>query len=166
MLLRANTCNGVHPPMLFVSQEEDSLEVRKVGAFQVTALMGLQLGNQFVERLEIVRIPVPVDDEYVFAFGLTQEISQFRDLIEGVYRNENGPDLGRGELEHHPVGNIGGPYGNLLPLLDSQSHETLGKTVHEISKFPVGEAKIAVRVNHGVVVRVGCDGPIEDLTQG
>jgi len=49
--------------------------------------------------------------------------------------------------------------------LDSQSHETLGKTVHEISKFPVGEAKIAVRVDHGVVVRVGGDGPVQDLTE-
>lgn len=152
--------------MLFRAQKTDPLQVRQLGAAQVAAPLGAQLGHDLVECGDIVMVAQVVDEEDVFAFGLAQQVAQLVFAVIGVHREQNGPDLGRGELQGHPVGHVGGPDRHFFALLHAQRHEPLGELVHHVGEFPPGQAVVAVGVDNGLPVGKAGHGMIENLPQG
>ena len=106
-----------------------------------------------------------VDEEDVLAFGLLQQIAQLVLPIVGVHGQQDGADLGGGELQRHPVRHVGGPDGDLFPFPHAQRHQALGEVVHHFGKFPPGLAVVAVGIDHGVPVREARHGLVQDLAQ-
>ena len=107
-----------------------------------------------------------VDEKDVLAFRLLQQIAQLMFAIIGVYREQHGPDLGRGELQGHPVGHIGGPDRHLFAFPHAQGHEAPGELVHHIRELTPGLAVVAVGVDKGLPVGKTGHGIVKNLPQG
>jgi hypothetical protein len=116
--------------------------------------------------LKVVDVLVAVDQKQVLGFRLREHVGKLADAVAGVDGEQHGPDLGRGELQRHPVGHVGRPNGDLLAFLDAHRHQAAGEAVYEITELPVGQAEIPVDVDHGFGVRECGHGSIQDLSEG
>ncbi len=157
--------DGIHPAVLFQAQEKDPLQVRKTGARQAPPFLGPQLGDELIYGLQVIDVLVAVDEKQVFRLRLFQNIGQLVDPVVGVDGEQDGADLGGGELQRHPIGDVGRPHGHLFALLDTHRHQAAGQAIHEIAELPVGQTEIPVDIDHRLVVRVGGDGPVQNLPQ-
>jgi hypothetical protein len=110
---------AVHAPVLLLPQKTDPLQaVGTALALQPSPLLGLQLRDQVIYGLDVIGVLISVDDKQGFGVGLLEQVGQFGGFVIGVDGEQNGADLGRGKLQGHPVGNVGGPYRHLLAFLD------------------------------------------------
>ena len=157
--------DGVHPAVLFQTQEKDPLQVRESAARQAPPLLGPQLGHELVDGLQVIDVLVAVDEKQVLRLRLLQHVGQLVDPVVGVDREQDGADLGGGELQGDPVGDVGRPDGHLFAFLNAHGHQAAGQAINEIAELPVGQAEIAIDIDHRLVVRVGVDGPVQDLSQ-
>ena len=154
---RENFGQGVHAAVLFRAEEEHAPQVGQFLDLEHAALLAAQLGEHLVGGRHEVMVAHAFDDEQVFALGLLEQIAQFGIAVVGVHRDEDGPDPGRGEHQGQPVGDVGGPHGDLFALLHADGHEPLRHLVHARRKLGPCLPQIAVRMDHGVVVgKAGC----------
>ena len=141
---------GIHAPVLVRTKEKHALQVRQPLDFEHPAPLAAQFGEHLIRGSNKIVVAHAVDDEEVLAFRLLQQVTQFRFAVIGVYRDQNGPDAGRGEHEGHPMRHVGRPYGNLLALLYADGHQASGHIVHTRRKLGPRLPQLAVRVDHGV----------------
>ena len=141
---------GVHAPVPVRAKEKHALQVREILDLKHPAPLPAQFWEHLICGSDEIVVANAVDDEKVFAFRLLQQVTQFRFAVIGVYRDQNGPDAGRGEHEGHPMRHVGRPYGNLLALPHADGHQASGHIVHTRRKLRPRLPQLAVRVDHGV----------------
>ena len=112
-----NLGHGIHAAMLLRAQETDAPQMRQAREAEPVAALVAQLGGQSVERVDVIMVAQAVHDEDVLALRLVEQVFELVFAIVGVDRDQDGPDLGRGELQGHPVGHVAGPDGHLFPFL-------------------------------------------------
>ncbi len=153
--------HGVHAAVFFLAQKEDPLQIRESLGMQPAPLVAAQLWRQIVQGLAIIGVAKAVDEEDVLCLGVLQQIAQLLALVVGVHGEQHGADARGGELQSHPVGHVGGPDGHFFAFLHAQGHQPLGQVVHQLAELFVGEPKIPVHVDNGVVVREPGDGLVQ-----
>ena len=86
--------------------------------------------TDLVQDLEIlVGLPYPADQDKGGGIGLLQKIFKFVAAVIGVDRDQNRSHPGTSVLGVHPLGQIIGPDGDLVALLDAKGHQSFGDGV-------------------------------------
>ena len=151
--------------MLLGSEEHHPLEMGVLLAVEVVPGLCLEFGDQFVNGLHVVDVPDAVDEVQVLHIGLPEDVVELRGLVVGVDGEQDGTDLGGGEHECDPIGDVGGPYGDLFTFLDAHGHHSLGHTVDLDTPLPPREAEVPVDVHDGVVVGVVPDALVQEVPE-
>ena len=157
---------GKHSRMRNVLQAHDTAKMRKLFAVQLALVLILQVGNDPIQRRDVIIIEKAVDAEKIFAFRLPDEIFKLAVAIVGVHRKQRGSYAGGGKHERHPVGHVGGPQGNFFSGLHAQSHQAASQPVHSVGKLAPGLPVIVSHVNKGLTIGKTPRGFVQHLAEG
>ena len=80
--------------------------------------------------------------------------------------DEDGADLGGGELGNHPLGIVGRPDSHVVALADAQGHESPGHPVAFLPELAPSVAHVPVDVDEGVSVAESPRLPVEEFAHG
>ena len=155
----------VHAAVLLAAEEHHALQVRVLRALDRAARLLAQLGHERVDHVHVRAVAVAGDDEEVLGVGLREREVHLVLFVVRVERQEDRADLGGREHEHHPVGHVRGPEGDLLAALHAEGHEAAREAVHLLAELVPGEAEVAVGVDDGVVLAAARDRLVEELPE-
>ena len=95
---------------------------------------------------------------------LVEDIFQFMRLVIGIDRDQDGSDHPETELQVQPLWNIGGPDRNMITLLDTDRHETLGNLRTGVEKFTVRLPYAKLRTDKRITFRKRGRAPPQKFT--
>ena len=125
-----------------------------------------EFGHHFVEHFHIVGVAEAADEDDGVRFRLLQQIGEFVGAVGRIDVDHDRADFGGGELCEHPLGIVGGPDANVLPLLDTQGHQPPGDALHFIAKLRVGVPLARLHVDQGVPVGEAGRLPVQHVADG
>jgi hypothetical protein len=88
------------------------------------------------------------------------------DTVRQVDVDENRADLRDSELGHHPLGVVGRPDADTIPLVDPQTNESARQLVGAIAQLRVRPADPLVAGDHRFVAGGGLGNGIEEVANG
>ncbi|MHB9291731.1 hypothetical protein Holit_00814 [Hollandina sp. SP2] len=88
------------------------------------------------------------------------------ELVACIYRYQNHARPGRGKEDRVPVRHIGSPDADMVPFFKTYGQKALGKLIHPLVKFAVGEPEVPVSVNKKVPVGLGSGLFPQEVPQG
>ena len=113
--------------------------MRESGGVQLAGSGFKQFGDELVHHSDVVGGPEASDEDQGGELGLLQKVGQFVGAVGGVDVDQDGADLGGGELGEYPLGVVGGPDAHVLSLSDPDGHEAAGDAFHLGVELAVGE---------------------------
>ena len=88
----------VHAPVLLRSEEQHPLQVREPVRMQLVPGLCLQFRDELVHDVDVIGVPVAIDDEDVLAIGLFENVLDLGRFVIDVDGEQDRPDLRGGEL--------------------------------------------------------------------
>ena len=97
---------------------------------------------------------------------LAEQVFRLVDLVGGVHRHQDRADLGGGPEGDEPGGHVGGPDGDLVPLLHPQGDQGPGELVHVVPELGIGASIVQGGELEGVLIREFLHHPVQHLGEG
>ena len=104
------------------------------------------------EHVQIVGLAEPRGQDQGRDPGLAQGIGQLGGPVGRVDVDQDGPDLGRGVLQDHPLGVVRRPDPDPLATLDPQPQQTPGHHLHRPMELGIGQAHPLMHAHQGIVI--------------
>jgi len=162
---RKQLVDRVHAAMLLRTEEKDALQARIACGHELPPRLLLKLGNQLIERLDVVGIAKPVDQKEVFGVRLLEREIDLRRLVVRVERQQNGADLRGRKHQRDPMRDIGGPQRDLLAATNTERHQAARQPVNLFAKLVPGQAEVAVRIDQSILRAAARDRLVEQLPE-
>ena len=156
----------VHAAVLLGAHVDEALELGELRRVEMPALLGHRLGDQLADDLDVVDVAERVDDRERPHVRLLDHVGELVALVDRVHGDEHDADLRGGEGERQPVGDVAGPYAQVVALLEPDGEQPLGEVVDALVELAVGPPQVAVGVDDEVVVRLLGDDLLEVLADG
>ena len=156
----------VHAPMLLRPDEDHALQPRKPRALESASLAGLQLGYQLVEHGHVVAVAEAVDEAQSPDVRLLHQVLQLVTPVGGVHGHGHDPDLGGGEEQGEPIGDVGGPNTEVVAFDETDGQQTLGERIHTTIELRVGESQVPVGIDDEFLVGVARNLGFQHPTDG
>ena len=100
------------------------------------------------------------------SWDCSEKIGQFVGAVGGIDVDQDGADLGGGELGEHPLGVVGGPDADVLALCDADGHQAARDALDLGVELPVGEPVAGGGMDEGFAVGVAVGLLVEDVADG
>ena len=120
------------------------LQVGELLAVQVAAFAGLQLRQHLIGHIDIVTVPRTIGDTERVHIRVLTQILQLVLLVTGVYRNQDGTNLGGSIEEGQPVGHIGCPDADVRAFLDTDGDQTFGQIIDTFVELRPSKSEVTV----------------------
>ena len=146
--------------------EYEVAEVREVGGVQLAGRRFEQLGDELVDHAHVVGGAEAADENQGGELGLLQQVGQLVGAVGGVDVDQDGADLGGGELGQHPLGVVGGPDADVLAFLDADGHQAAGDALHLGVELAVGEPVAGGGVDECFAVGIAVGLLVKDVADG
>ena len=145
----------------------DVNEVTKLwqsGACQCPDITPIQLGTELADNRRICCVSKSVDQDQRLALGLAQDVLELEGAVQRIDADQDGADLGGGELDHHPRRRIGRPNPDTVPFLNAEAQKPTRDNLDFIAQLPVREAPALVPHDQAALIRHARRGRIENLS--
>ena len=130
------------------------------------AVVLLQLGDELPDDVHIADVAESVDDGERVHVGLLDQVFQLMRLIVGVDGHEDGADLGRGEHQSQPFGDVARPDADVRALGDADGQQALRHVGGALVKVLVAPDEAAVGIHDEGMVWLGMDQIVEEVGDG
>ena len=94
------------------------------------------------------------DEKQRHRVALIQHVFQLEWSIGGVDIDQHRADARRRELQHDPLGHIGGPNRHVLAVLDSQRQQPARGVIDLLGEFAIADAQVACGKGQRVVIAI------------
>ena len=129
------------------------MTLRRRGSFSLWSRPGTgRLRGHLCQHGGVVGGAEVADEHEGDGVGLVEQELELVGPVGRVDGDEDGADLGGGELGGDPFRVVGGPDGDVVTLVDSESHQSPGDPVAPGPELVPGVAKVPVHVDEGVAV--------------
>jgi hypothetical protein len=156
-----------HAGHFLLAQIDDVFELRQLGALELAGLAVLELRADVVDHLDVfVGGAHAADQDQGLGIGLLHQVFQLEGAVGRVDGHHDGAELGGAELGVEPLGDVVGPDGDLVALLDPEGHEPLGHLVAHIAEFAVGVVDAQLVVHQRLAVPELLGDQIHQLPDG
>ena len=153
--------------------EYDVTQVGEASGVEFAGRRRRQLRYHLVDHAHVVggaacqgRDAEPADQDEGSNLRLLQHVGEFAGAVGRVYGDEDGADLGGGELGDHPLGVVGGPDADMLAFFDADGQEATGHAFHLGMKLAVVEAVAGGRMDKGFPFGEALGLDVEDVADG
>ena len=106
------------------------------------------------------------DEDQRGELGLLEQVGQLVGAVGRVDVDQDGADLGGGELGQHPLGVVGGPDADVLAFLDADGHQAAGDALDLGVEPAIGEPVAGGAVDQGFTVGIAAGLLVEDVADG
>jgi len=120
------------------SDINDVFKQRQVRGRQLTGRVRIQFGKNAARRVVKAGVAVGLDQKQRGGVGLFENVLEFMRLVVGVDGDEHAADHAQGGLQINPLGDVGRPDGDVVPLLHAQRHQALGRLAAPLVELAVG----------------------------
>ncbi len=93
-----------------------------------------------------------------------KHVLQFKGPVGRIDVDQNRSSLGGSELEHHPLGAVGGPYADTVAFLHAEMQQAARRQVNFIAQLAVGVAPALMAHNERVMVGIARRAAVEHLS--
>ncbi|OPZ74062.1 MAG: hypothetical protein BWY80_00732 [Firmicutes bacterium ADurb.Bin456] len=127
---------------------------------------GFQLGAELLDDAHVIRVLVAVDHNQRMRIRLAQQVFRFVNLVGGVHSDENGAYLGGCPKSDEPLGDIGGPDGDMVTGPYAQGDQRAGKCIDIIPELGICPGIIQGGIAEGILVGKLLHHPVKHLGKG
>ena len=149
-----------------LSGQNQVSEVRKTVGPPVVRARASRFGTDFGNHLQVVRRPEAANGDERLGLRLFQGVVKLARPVTGVDVDHDGADARRGELGQDPLGAIGRPDGDPVPLPDSHGRQPTGDLIDPFQELFPPQADALGNHHQGFPLGIpGCS-PLQNRSNG
>ncbi|MDT4850152.1 hypothetical protein FQZ97_842930 [compost metagenome] len=148
------------------AQADHPAQLRQAFAGQRARRRGGQLRQQFEEHGVVVGGLEGVGADHPAAAGLLERVFQFAAAIGRVDVDQDGADLGAGELGDAPLGAVRRPDAQAVAALQAEGEQGAGLPLDRFGEFGPAQAQALVAHHQRLVLGEARHGGVERLADG
>src|SRR5204863_104324 len=121
-------------------------------AVYISALSLRDFRANLGQHRKVVRGFEMIDEEKGDGVALAEDVLQLERPIGGIDVDKHRADTRGGKLEEHPLGDVRGPEGDVLPGANADGEEAAGGGIDVVSKLLPGPAAAELWEDEGLAV--------------